>query len=97
MMLDNNFLLALISILLVIVLMVLRRLNARDDTRLVTELKVMQEKIERLERDLRYEISESSRTGRQELQQNLNSFQQSQAEQMSSLQKHLGEIGRAHV
>ena len=91
MMLDNNFLLALISILLVIVLMVLRRLNARDDTRLVTELKVMQEKIERLERDLRYEISESSRTGRQELQQNLNSFQQSQAEQMSSLQKHLGD------
>ena len=44
MMLDNNFLLALISILLVIVLMVLRRLNARDDTRLVTELKVMQER-----------------------------------------------------
>lgn len=91
MMLDNNFLLALISILLVIVLMVLRRLNARDDTRLVTELKVMQEKIERLERDLRYEISESSRTGRQELQQSLNSFQQSQAEQMGSLQKHLGD------
>jgi DNA recombination protein RmuC len=91
MMLDNNFLLALISILLVIVLMVLRRLNARDDTRLVTELKLMQEKIERLERDLRYEISESSRTGRQELQQSLNSFQQSQAEQMGSLQKHLGD------
>ena len=91
MMLDNNFLLALISILLVIVLMVLRRLNGRDDTRLVTELKLMQEKIERLERDLRYEISESSRTGRQELQQSLNSFQQSQAEQMGSLQKHLGD------
>jgi DNA recombination protein RmuC len=91
MMLDNNFLLALISILLVIVLMVLRRLNGRDDTLLVTELKLMQEKIERLERDLRYEISESSRTGRQELQQSLNSFQQSQAEQMGSLQKHLGD------
>ena len=91
MMLDNNFLLALISILLVIVLMVLRRLNGRDDTHLVTELKLMQEKIERLERDLRYEISESSRTGRQELQQSLNSFQQSQAEQMGSLQKHLGD------
>jgi DNA recombination protein RmuC len=91
MMLDNNFLLALISILLVIVLMVLRRLNGRDDTQLVTELKLMQEKIERLERDLRYEISESSRTGRQELQQSLTSFQQSQAEQMGSLQKHLGD------
>lgn len=91
MMLDNNFMLALISILLVVVLMVLRRLNARDDTSLVTELKLLQEKIERLERDLRYEISESSRAGRQELQQNLATFQSTQTEQLSLLQKHLGD------
>lgn len=91
MLLDNNFMLALISILLVVVLMVLRRLNARDDTSLVTELKLLQEKIERLERDLRYEISESSRAGRQELQQNLATFQSTQTEQLSLLQKHLGD------
>lgn len=91
MLLDNNLMLALISILLVVVLMVLRRLNARDDTSLVTELKLLQEKIERLERDLRYEISESSRTGRQELQQNLATFQSTQTEQLSLLQKHLGD------
>ena len=59
---------------------------------------LMNPPLERLERELRHEISESSRTGRQELSQNLATFQQTQntqidafGQQLSLLQKTLSD------
>jgi DNA recombination protein RmuC len=46
----------------------------------------VQDKLERVERELRFEITESSRGGRQELTQTLASFQQSQVQQLSLMQ-----------
>jgi len=50
-------------------------------------LQSMHEKLERIERELRTEIAESSRGGRQELTQNLALFQQSQVQQLTLMQK----------
>ncbi len=51
----------------------------------------MHEKLERIERELRTEITESSRGGRQELTQNLALFQQSQVQQLTLMQKSIGD------
>jgi len=54
-------------------------------------LQSLHEKLERIERELRTEITESSRGGRQELTQNLALFQQSQVQQLTLMQKSLGD------
>jgi DNA recombination protein RmuC len=54
-------------------------------------LQSMHEKLERIERELRTEIAESSRGGRQELTQNLALFQQSQVQQLTLMQKSIGD------
>ncbi len=54
-------------------------------------LQSMHEKLERIERELRTEITESSRGGRQELTQNLALFQQSQVQQLTLMQKSIGD------
>jgi DNA recombination protein RmuC len=54
-------------------------------------LQSMHEKLERIERELRTEITESSRGGRQELTQNLAVFQQSQVQQLTLMQKSIGD------
>jgi DNA recombination protein RmuC len=51
----------------------------------------LHEKLERIERELRTEITESSRGGRQELTQNLALFQQSQVQQLTLMQKSIGD------
>ncbi|WP_310644232.1 DNA recombination protein RmuC [Limnohabitans sp.] len=51
----------------------------------------VQDKLERVERELRFEITESSRGGRQELTQTLASFQQSQVQQLSLMQASIGD------
>ena len=51
----------------------------------------VQENLERVERVLRLEITESSRGGRQELTQTLASFQQSQVQQLSLMQTSLSD------
>ncbi len=51
----------------------------------------MHEKLERIERELRTEIAESSRGGRQELTQNLALFQQSQVQQLTLMQKSISD------
>lgn len=51
----------------------------------------LQENLERVERVLRLEITESSRGGRQELTQTLASFQQSQVQQLSLMQASLSD------
>lgn len=54
-------------------------------------LQIVHEKLERVERELRTEITESSRGGRQELSQNLTLFQQSQVQQLTLMQKSISD------
>lgn len=54
-------------------------------------LQIVHEKLERIERELRTEITESSRGGRQELSQNLTLFQQSQVQQLTLMQKSISD------
>jgi DNA recombination protein RmuC len=54
-------------------------------------LQSLHDKLERIERELRTEIAESSRGGRQELTQNLALFQQSQVQQLTLMQKSIGD------
>lgn len=49
------------------------------------------DRLDRLERSMRHDITESQRGNRQELQQSLQGFQQSQAEQLGNLQRQLSE------
>ncbi|MEY4725712.1 MAG: hypothetical protein RLZ36_339 [Pseudomonadota bacterium] len=70
--------------------LLLRRPSGQNDAAaqaLQQSLQSMHDKLERIERELRTEITESSRGGRQELTQNLALFQQSQVQQLTLMQK----------
>jgi DNA recombination protein RmuC len=73
-----------------LLLVLLRRPSGNNEAAvqaLQQSLQSMHEKLERIERELRTEITESSRGGRQELTQNLAVFQQSQVQQLTLMQK----------
>jgi DNA recombination protein RmuC len=75
-------------------LLLLRRPIGNNEAATMTlqqSLQSMHEKLERIERELRTEITESSRGGRQELTQNLALFQQSQVQQLTLMQKSIGD------
>jgi DNA recombination protein RmuC len=74
-------------------LLLLRRPGGNNDAAVALQqsLQSMHEKLERIERELRTEITESSRGGRQELTQNLALFQQSQVQQLTLMQKSIGD------
>jgi DNA recombination protein RmuC len=77
-----------------LLLMLLRRSSGTNEAAaqaLQQSLHSMHEKLERIERELRTEITESSRGGRQELTQNLALFQQSQVQQLTLMQKSIGD------
>ena len=76
-----------------LLLLLLRRPNGDHDAALALQqsLQSLHEKLERVERELRTEITESSRGGRQELTQNLAVFQQSQVQQLTLMQKSIGD------
>jgi DNA recombination protein RmuC len=76
-----------------LLVLLLRRPSGNADAALALQqsLQSMHEKLERIERELRTEISESSRGGRQELTQNLAVFQQSQVQQLTLMQKSIGD------
>jgi DNA recombination protein RmuC len=77
-----------------LLLLLLRRPSGNNDAAaqaLQQSLQSMHEKLERIERELRTEITESSRGGRQELTQNLAVFQQSQVQQLTLMQKSIGD------
>jgi DNA recombination protein RmuC len=77
-----------------LLLLLLRRPSGNNDAAaqaLQQSLQSMHEKLERIERELRTEITESSRGGRQELTQNLALFQQSQVQQLTLMQKSIGD------
>ena len=71
--------------------LILRSSQAPKDQSLVNQLKALEEKIEKLERDVRFGVNESSRLSRQELTQNFSLFQSAQTEQLSVLQKGLSD------
>lgn len=78
----------------VLLLVLLRRPSGSNEAAvqaLQQSLQSMHEKLERIERELRTEITESSRGGRQELTQNLALFQQSQVQQLTLMQKSIGD------
>jgi DNA recombination protein RmuC len=77
-----------------LLLLLLRRPSGNNEATtmaLQQSLQSMHEKLERIERELRTEITESSRGGRQELTQNLAMFQQSQVQQLTLMQKSIGD------
>ena len=77
-----------------LLLLLLRRSsgsNDQADLAVQQSLHSLHEKLERIERELRTEIAESSRGGRQELTQNLALFQQSQVQQLTLMQKSIGD------
>lgn len=78
----------------VLLLVLLRRPSGGNEAAamaLQQSLQSMHEKLERIERELRTEIAESSRGGRQELTQNLAVFQQSQVQQLTLMQKSISD------
>jgi DNA recombination protein RmuC len=76
-----------------LLVLLLRRPSGSNEAAqaLQQSLQSMHEKLERIERELRTEITESSRGGRQELTQNLALFQQSQVQQLTLMQKSIGD------
>jgi DNA recombination protein RmuC len=76
-----------------LLVLLLRRPSGNNDAAfsLQQSLQSLHEKLERIERELRTEITESSRGGRQELTQNLALFQQSQVQQLTLMQKSIGD------
>jgi DNA recombination protein RmuC len=81
--------LAINTVLLVLLLWRSSRAQPVSDPLTQQNLQAMQDKLERIERELRFEIAESSRGGRQELTQTLAQQQQTQLQQLSVMQKSL--------
>jgi len=77
--------------LLMLLFLIFRPAPSAQNEELTQQLKVLQDKIDKLERDVRFEVNESSRLSRQELTQNFNLFQSGQTEQLSVLQKGLND------
>ncbi len=74
-----------------LLVLLLRRPSGNNEAAVQSLQQSMHEKLERIERELRTEITESSRGGRQELTQNLAVFQQSQVQQLTLMQKSIGD------
>jgi DNA recombination protein RmuC len=88
---DGSLALVVIVVLMVFAFSMLRRPRAPENTELMVQFKQLQEKLDKFERDMRREVSDSSRESRMEMQQSLSQFQTSQAEQMGVLQKGLSD------
>jgi DNA recombination protein RmuC len=76
---------------MVLALLLWRRTTPAPDTAQIEAWAQLHERLNRLERDMRLEVGESARGARQELSLNLAQFQQAQIEQLSLLQKNLGD------
>lgn len=72
---------------LLLVVLFWRSSQRAQDPALLQALQQLNDQLERTERELRFEITESSRGGRQELTQNLATFQQTQVQQLALMQK----------
>ena len=83
--------LAACAVCVVLALLLWRRTTPAPDPAHSEAWAQLHERLNRLERDLRLEVGESARGARQELSLNLAQFQQAQIEQLSLLQKNLGD------
>ncbi|MFZ4473271.1 MAG: DNA recombination protein RmuC, partial [Limnohabitans sp.] len=87
-----DFVLGLLGInLFLLVLLVWHSISKSSRDNKLDIQKYLDEKLDRLERALRLEVTEASRDARQELTQNLATFQQSQIQQLSLMQKSVGD------
>ena len=76
---------------LVLIALLVRTSQRTQDPALLQALQQVNDQLERTERELRFEITESSRGGRQELTQNLATFQQTQVQQLALMQKSISD------
>ncbi|MEY4317927.1 MAG: hypothetical protein RI902_1735, partial [Pseudomonadota bacterium] len=76
---------------LVLIALFIRTSQRSQDAALLQALQQVNDQLERTERELRFEITESSRGGRQELTQNLATFQQTQVQQLALMQKSISD------
>ena len=83
--------LAACAVCVVLALLLWRRTAPVPDPAQSEAWAQLHERLNRLERDMRQEVGESARGARQELSLNLAQFQQAQIEQLSLLQKNLGD------
>ena len=83
--------LAACAVCVVLALLLWRRTTPAPDPAQSEAWAQLHERLNRLERDMRQEVGESARGARQELSLNLAQFQQAQIEQLSLLQKNLGD------
>jgi len=84
-MLNDNWIVAAVVVGALLIMAIFRRYAGKAAAHEDPLLK-LDEKLERLERELRYAISESSRTDRQELSQNMAQLQQTLTEQLALMQ-----------
>jgi len=76
---------------LLLIALLVRTSQRAQDAALLQALQQVNDQLERTERELRFEITESSRGGRQELTQNLATFQQTQVQQLALMQKSISD------
>ena len=76
---------------LLLIALFMRTSQRAQDAALLQALQQVNDQLERTERELRFEIAESSRGGRQELTQNLATFQQTQVQQLALMQKSISD------
>jgi len=84
-MITDNWMVAAVVVGALLIMAIFRRYAGKASTQEDPLLK-LDDKLERLERELRYAISESSRTDRQELSQNMAQLQQTLTEQLALIQ-----------
>ena len=89
--LELVFGLALLN-LLAVGFLVWRVSTSRADDAMPSWVSALQERLDRIERELRHDIQVSSRTGREELTQNLSVAQQAQLQQLSLMQQSVSEV-----
>ncbi len=85
---DSNWLVVgSMAVLFAVAMFLMRRMAAKPEQ--TNQLAHLEEKIERMSRELRYDISEASRNDRQEMSQTLTQFQQTLTEQLALMQANL--------
>ena len=85
---DSNWLMiGVMAVLFAAAMFLMRRMSAKPEQ--PTELVQLEEKMDRLGKELRYDIMEASRNDRQELSQSLAQFQQTLTEQLALMQANM--------
>ena len=85
---DSNWLVVLsMAVLFAVAMFLMRRMSAKPQV--PNEFVLLEEKMDRLGKELRYDIMEASRNDRQELSQSLAQFQQTLTEQLALMQANM--------